>query len=298
MTVGRRPNPDLRRRLIMRQAEQVLEEDGCLGLGVDLEALAARRDILIQGKPATVTGVSGMLLRHGDSFGIIYATDVPVLGFQRFSIAHELGHYFLDGHPEQLLPADNSVHVSRAEFASADPFEREADYFASGLLLPETPFKAALRSVDDGLDAVCALASEAKTSLTATAIRFADVAVSAVAVVVSTAGVIDYAFLSEPMKGLPDITWPKRGSVLPPSSLTHRFNQRPENVLRGARASDDCDLSDWLSGSAIRGIEEVVGLGRQGRTLTVLTTTTMSDDRFEDEDDEPALVESWTPRFR
>ncbi|MGB8741579.1 MAG: hypothetical protein WCD52_15455, partial [Xanthobacteraceae bacterium] len=33
--------------------------------------------------------------RHGNAFGILYATHVPSEGFQRFSVGHELGHYFL-----------------------------------------------------------------------------------------------------------------------------------------------------------------------------------------------------------
>ena len=96
------------------------------------------RDIKVEGKPDTADGVSGMLLRHGNNFGIVYATHIPSEGFQRFSIGHELGHYFLDGHVDQILPKDG-VHVSRAGFVSADPYELEADQFAAGPLMPETP---------------------------------------------------------------------------------------------------------------------------------------------------------------
>jgi len=47
---------------------------------------------------------------------------------QRFSIAHELGHYCLEGHPDALL--SNGRHYSRAGFVSSDPFEQEADHFS------------------------------------------------------------------------------------------------------------------------------------------------------------------------
>jgi Zn-dependent peptidase ImmA (M78 family) len=75
-------------------------------------------------------GVSGMLLRHGNNFGIVYATNIRSQGFQRFSISHELGHYFLPGHVDQILT--EGVHVSRAGFITADPYELEADHFAAG----------------------------------------------------------------------------------------------------------------------------------------------------------------------
>ncbi len=38
-----------------------------------------------------------MLLREGNEFGIFYSTAISNKGFQRFSIAHELGHYSLEG---------------------------------------------------------------------------------------------------------------------------------------------------------------------------------------------------------
>jgi len=84
-----------------------------------------------------------MLLRHGDVFGILYATHIASEGFQRFSIAHELGHYFLEGHIDHILPKDG-VHESHAGFVSADPYELEADQFAGGLLMPSAPFSARL----------------------------------------------------------------------------------------------------------------------------------------------------------
>ena len=139
-----------------------------------------------------------MLLRHGNNFGIVYATHIPSQGFQRFSISHELGHFFLDGHLDQLLK--DGVHVSRAGFVTADPYELEADHFAAGLLMPEAPFRKAMDRYDPGLDAIEAVADLCLTSRTATAIRYAELTDAAVAVIMSTGGIIDYCFLSEAMK--------------------------------------------------------------------------------------------------
>jgi hypothetical protein len=45
--------------------------------------------------------------------------------------------------------------------------------------------------------------------------------------------------------------------------------------------------------------EEVVGLGHYGKTLTVLSSSSIGDEEagYDDDDDEK-LQESWTPRFR
>jgi hypothetical protein len=290
-------HPDLRRKSIINQAEKILDEEGLLSLPVDLEALAASRDIEVQAKPDAATGVSGMLLRYGDTFGILYATHISSVGYQRFSIAHELGHYFLDGHAEQLLPSPDSIHASRAGFASDNILEREADYFASGLLMPTDPFEREMRRREDGLDAIIELSELCLSSLTATAIRYADLARGAIAVIVSAGQDVEFAFLSEGIKTLQGIRWPRKGSAVPAGTLTSRFNAEFSRVQAGSRDDDDMDISDWLGGQSVRGKEDVIGLGKYGRTLTVLTCV-VRDELYDDgQDDDEALVESWTPRF-
>jgi hypothetical protein len=126
-------NRAFRLKMAKQRAEVLLRDEGITTLPVDPFAIAVSRDIEVRPKPDTAGGVSGMLLRHGDFFGILYATHIGSDGFQRFSIAHELGHFFLDGHIDHILPRDG-VHTSHAGFVSADPYELEADQFAAGLL--------------------------------------------------------------------------------------------------------------------------------------------------------------------
>lgn len=286
-------------KLAQRTAEAFLKEEGILTLPVDPFAIAESRDIMVEGKPENVEGVSGMLLRHGNNFGIVFATHIQSPGFQRFSVSHELGHYFLPGHIDQVIK--DGVHISRAGFVTNDPFELEADHFAAGLLMPEAPFREALDGFDPGLEAIDRIAELCATSRTATAIRFAELSDAAVAVVVSTAGVIDYCFLSEAMKSLPKLDWIRKGTQLPKSTAAARLAADRERVAARESVADDCDVRDWLGGTT-RAIvsEETVGLGAYGKVLTVLTSNTIGqeNDPDEDEDDEEKLVESWTPRFR
>lgn len=299
MTTTPRKNPDLRRKLIIQQAEKVLRDEGLEDLGVDPIALAERHDILVQAKPDTAPGVSGMLMHVNTTFGILYATHIANEGFQRFSIAHELGHYFLEGHPEHLFAGGAQMHTSKAGFASADPFEREADYFASGLLMPSSPFERALRREQEGLGAVLSLAGQCRCSLSATAIRYADLTSDPAAVVISQGGTVEFAFLSESMKGLSDVVWPRKDSALPGRSRTAKLNADLSRVQAADRDEGDADLSDWLGGRSVKGYEEVIGLGRYGKTLTVLTTGNLPDPTYgADDDDEETLIESWTPRFK
>ncbi len=54
----------------------------------------------------------------------------------RFTVAHELGHYYLDPHREFLVNRRKPIE-SFTEFESNKQVEREADAFAAGLLMPE-----------------------------------------------------------------------------------------------------------------------------------------------------------------
>jgi hypothetical protein len=288
----------LRLKMAKQKAEAFLKEEGITRLPVDPFAIAASRDIIVEPKADTSDGVSGMLLRHGDSFGILYATHVQNEGFQRFSIAHELGHFILDGHVDHVLPKDGT-HTSHAGFVSADPYELEADHFAAGLLMPSGPFRRAIGRRDPGLAVIEAMAADCRTSLTATAIRYAELCDDAVAVIISTGQMIDYCFLSEAMKSLPELSWLRKGTPVPKGTETARMNGNPDRIMEADRAVNEIDVMDWLGGKrSVLITEEVAGLGRYGKTLTVLSSCSIGhEDEIEPGDDETEMIESWTPRF-
>lgn len=287
-------------KMAKQKAEALLRDEGITTLPVDPFAIAASRDIEVRPKPDAAGGVSGMLLRHGDFFGILYATHIRSDGFQRFSIAHELGHFFLDGHIDNILPKDG-VHTSHAGFVSADLYELEADQFAAGLLMPSIPFKRALARQDPGLEIVESLANLCRASLTAAAIRYAELTEDAIAVIISTGRVIDFCLLSDTIKALPQLGWLRKGAPVPGKTATARLNADPRRVADGDRVEEDIDILDWLGGArSVRATEQVVGLGGYGKTLTVLTCPSVEDETYQeaDGDNDEDLAERWTPRFR
>lgn len=288
-----------RRNVAEAAATVVLREMKITGLRVDPKAIAERKGILVQAKLDTASGVSGMLVKVGDEFGIMYATHIPSPGFQKFSIAHEIGHYCIEGHSDALLTS--GVHMSQAGFVSHDPFEQEADFFAAALLMPEVAFKRAIEDREAGLACIEHLRKECETSLTATAIRYSGLTCDAVAIILSKGDTIDYCFMSDGLKQAKGIKWLKKGTPVPAGTVTETFNAKPENVRTAQKDSGEGRLNDWMEGDkTYRVTEEVVGLGSYGRTLTILACKALSMriEAAEDDDDEEALVESWTPRFR
>lgn len=278
-------------------AEQFIKDWGITKLPIDPYSIAKERDITVKAKPASNAGVSGMLIRVGNQYAIAYATHIDNEPFQRFSISHELGHYFIPGHPEAVL-GTNIIHESRAQFSAKDRYEMEADGFAAGLLMPCQLFIPALERAGSGLAAIETLAALCKTSLHATAIRFAQCSPEPVAIIVSIGNRIDHCFMSEELKAVEGIDWLRKHETVPRTTPTFRFNGKAENVRLCHRIEERSNLQDWFGGrQSIEISEDVIGLGSYGKTLTILYDIAIPDPEDEDEEDEESLRESWTPRF-
>ena len=69
-------------------------------------------------------------------------------------------------------------------------------------------------------------------------------------------------------------------------------------VLCAERAVGETDLATWFDGPGrITLDEEIIGLGKYGYTLTVLTSEGLPEDPLDEEDEDAELERSWTPRF-
>nr|VFK19364.1 MAG: hypothetical protein BECKLFY1418C_GA0070996_10575 [Candidatus Kentron sp. LFY] len=61
---------------VEQRAAVLLRDKGIFELPVDPFSIAESEDIAVKAKPDTTKGVSGMLMRDGNTFGIMYATDI------------------------------------------------------------------------------------------------------------------------------------------------------------------------------------------------------------------------------
>jgi Zn-dependent peptidase ImmA (M78 family) len=117
----------------------------------------------------------GLLECRNEQFHVYCNTDrcgSPFSVRSRFTLSHELGHYFIDEHRRALLSGRVAPHTSFCEFESRWRAEREADFFATRLLMPPHRFAEKTESVDEGLDGVLDLKEHFGTSITSTAIRY------------------------------------------------------------------------------------------------------------------------------
>lgn len=101
----------------------------------------------------------------------------------RFTLAHELGHFYIDEHRWALAGGQAGPHPSQCEYESPILPEQEADLFAANLLMPPRRFIGAGKAAECGLGGVLALAAGFGVSITAAAIQYAACDVRACAVV-------------------------------------------------------------------------------------------------------------------
>lgn len=259
---------------IERAAEQVLTAHGLTGLPVDPLAVARLENIRLA--PGSYAGAfEGRIeyRRSGDRghFYLYYAGEEAghrPASRVRFSVAHELGHFFLPTHRRYLL--SGRWFGRRSGFLSVRRLEREADYFAGALLMPRERFVEHAQGRGGGRCGLADLAGLArdvfKTSLTSTAIRYAQLNFAACCVVLSERGRVLFAVRSEEMKRL-GLCW--LGGV-PGDSVTAGVVSSTHNgSTPNAQGAVDAGVwfGAWWSG---RLREEARVLGPNGRVLTLL----------------------------
>ncbi|ACF14574.1 protein of unknown function DUF955 [Chloroherpeton thalassium ATCC 35110] len=165
--------PIKREEEIAELAEFIAEEYGAAGR-VDPLSIAKRKKISFSFGHYE-EAFDGMLECENKSFHIYCNIDRVGEYYEpraKFTIAHELGHYFIDEHRNALLSNFASPHPSICEHESEMPIEREADCFASYLLMPRPYFKSKAHALPIGMKGILALKWYFNTSITSTALRY------------------------------------------------------------------------------------------------------------------------------
>jgi Zn-dependent peptidase ImmA (M78 family) len=116
----------------------------------------------------------------------------------RFSLSHELGHFFLEHHAAYLM-GGGKPHGSRSEFQRGGLVEREADAFAAAMLMPRYLFQKELNAEEPCLAHIEALAKTFGTSDVSTLFRAVQLSDFPCAVAAIRDGKLGWTFPSEPL---------------------------------------------------------------------------------------------------
>lgn len=133
----------IRRKTIRALAERLLAEHSVRRAPVNVKSIAKSLGLVVN-YSATDDSISGFLFRKLDEPAVIGVNSGQSEVRQRFTIAHELGHYLLHG---------TEMHVDRFKWRSdvsskgTDIEEKEANLFAAEFLMPEVFLRRDIRSL-------------------------------------------------------------------------------------------------------------------------------------------------------
>jgi Zn-dependent peptidase ImmA (M78 family) len=147
-------------------AEKVLQSLGITEPGeIDLEALAWMQGVKVKFRP--LDGCEARIVGKGDT-AIITVNSRSTHGRQRFSLAHELGHW--EYHRGQIMVCRSDEIGSFSQKASTA--EKRADSYAANLLMPNYMFRPAIRTFRHlDFEALLRISDIFGVSITAAAIR-------------------------------------------------------------------------------------------------------------------------------
>ncbi len=159
---------------------------------IDVELLAFNVGLLVS--EDQLSGAEARLLCN-DRVGMVVVNNrARENGRKRFGVAHEIGHF---------VRHRNKYFVSRCtgesflDWSADSSLEGEANAFAAELLMPDFLFEPRLICDSPSFDVVESLASEFKTTLTATAIRFVELTSHACALFAVTSGKVKWFVVSK-----------------------------------------------------------------------------------------------------
>lgn len=162
----------------------------------------------------------------------------------RFTFAHELGHYYIDEHRNALRKGKTPSHPSFNKLMMVNPVEREADYFASCLLMPEMHMRNLCRTRPLSVQLLDNISVRFKTSISSVIFRYFQLDLFPMCLIMTVGGKIEWTMRS---KDFWNGDLPRKGvSVLKSSVAGEYFDQRTrydfEQIVYG---------DDWFSGPRV-----------------------------------------------
>jgi hypothetical protein len=250
-----------RRELGMRgrvKATEVLRRLRIQGVDeLDVEAIAFHHGLRV--RYGGLSGAQGRLASRGGRGFVRIADGIHQFQRRRYIISHELGHHLMHA-PEGRLSLCTDGDFLRYD-AAAGNVEEEANWFAAELLMPKPLFEPKCDVKQPSLEVVKGLAEMFTTTLTATAIRFVDLAPEACAVVWCENGTIKWA-----IRGPEFWPWIEFGQRL--GSFTHAVDAFKGKTL--PQGPQLVPARSWTSKEGGDLYEDTAWFSGLGATLTLL----------------------------
>jgi Zn-dependent peptidase ImmA (M78 family) len=231
---------------------------------IEIKEIAVHRGAFVQFKP--LSGYLGRRIKKT----ITIDSKIRNLGRERFTLAHELGHYELHNDPGRFCENDDLY-----KYHNQKPQERESNTFASEILMPAPLFKPYFDEEELTWELIDGISTTFRTSLTATARRVAELSLDCCVLVVSEQGERSWSRGSSSFyeKGF------QLREQLHGNSYANELLEKCEDQKSG-----ECAASAWLQGLSTDEefpvFEDSLALRSHNQILTLLSL------RLDDDEDE------------
>lgn len=246
---------------------------------IDVAAIAAKFRVFVE--LGGLRGADGRLARR-EVGGIVRINDgIKTIERIRYITAHELGHFILHVDDE---PVPMCTEKDFLAYHSGDR-ETEANWFAAELLMPRGLFEPRCDVAQPSFAHIEALKKDFKTTLTATTVRFVDLAPERCAVVWGENGKIKWAIRGREFFG--EMPFDR-----PMSKFCHA-----RDAFDGKRLPTGPQLvpaSAWVNGGGGEMYEDTRWFSKLQATLTLLWWPEGKDED-DDDDDRETMRSSWRP---
>jgi Zn-dependent peptidase ImmA (M78 family) len=235
-----------------------------------------------------IDGAEAWLVRKDNRAIITVNSKLHEKGRKRFAIAHELGHFELHSDSQLIICSDEDMYA----WNQIKSQEIEANEFASSILMPKNIFPHYMKKEIPNMDRVSELSGEFGTTLTATAIRYAQLSPEPCAVAVSRNCTLKWYKKSDSF-GL----HLKVGEKLSPDTYAFDFYAGKELPTKPRKVP----ANDWIAGDIDSDgeiIEHSIALKSYGVVLSLLSIDKEIRYRFRERDDEEPefdLTDKFTP---
>jgi Zn-dependent peptidase ImmA (M78 family) len=139
------------------------------GFPIDIDGVINELGIQCLEKDMGNSEFGGFLQQEGDDYYIILNSNYLYETRRRFTIAHELGHYWIPTHQGNSYEC-MSKNIN--SYLAKDKKEIEANTFASEFLMPKSVFLKDIGKISPSIKSILSLSDKYGTSLTATALKF------------------------------------------------------------------------------------------------------------------------------
>ena len=171
-----------------------------------------------------------------------------------FTVAHELGHFFLPEHREYLVTS-KSPHGSLTEFTANQRVEQQADAFASGLLMPGYLLRPLINHANfPPLEYIHQIRKQFQVSLTGLLVRWTQLSDFPCVTIAIKDKKIQYGWISKSLRDLGAYAVLRGNTVKGRDALTF-IDQDPE-VRRFRHATGNGAIINWVDFDQVRLLTE------------------------------------------